>query len=121
MVPMLDIETIGAGGGSIATAEDGRVIRVGPQSAGADPGPAAYGRGGTDATVTDANVVLGRLRPEAFLGGRMSLDPNLARSAVIASVGEPLGLSVEDAALGVVAVTVTTWSTRSSQLRAQGL
>ena len=106
MVPMLDIETIGAGGGSIATAEDGRVIRVGPQSAGADPGPAAYGRGGTDATVTDANVVLGRLRPEAFLGGRMSLDANLARSAVTAAVGEPLGLSAEEAALGVVAVTV---------------
>jgi N-methylhydantoinase A/oxoprolinase/acetone carboxylase beta subunit len=106
MVPMLDIETIGAGGGSIATAEDGRVIRVGPQSAGADPGPAAYGRGGRAATVTDANVVLGRLRPEAFLGGRMRLDPDLASAAVRASVGDPLGLSVQEAALGVVAVTV---------------
>ena len=101
MVPMIDIETIGAGGGSIATAEDGRVIRVGPQSAGADPGPAAYGRGGTDATVTDANVVLGRLRPEAFLGGRMQPrrepGPGPQRSRRVA---EPLGLSVEDAALG---------------------
>jgi N-methylhydantoinase A/oxoprolinase/acetone carboxylase beta subunit len=106
MVPMIDIETIGAGGGSIATAEDGRVIRVGPQSAGADPGPAAYGRGGRHATVTDANVVLGRLRPQAFLGGRMRLDPDLARAAVSAAVAEPLGLGVEDAALGVLAVTV---------------
>jgi N-methylhydantoinase A/oxoprolinase/acetone carboxylase beta subunit len=106
IVPMLDIETIGAGGGSIATAEDGRVIRVGPRSAGADPGPAAYGRGGREATVTDANVVLGRLRPEAFLGGRMSLDAQLARSAVTAAVGEPLGLPAEQAALGVVAVTI---------------
>jgi N-methylhydantoinase A/oxoprolinase/acetone carboxylase beta subunit len=106
MVPMIDIETIGAGGGSIATAEDGRVIRVGPRSAGADPGPAAYGRGGQDATVTDANVVLGRLRPEAFLGGRMVLEREAAHAAVTATVAEPLGLSVDDAALGVVAVTV---------------
>lgn len=106
MVPMIDIETIGAGGGSIATAEDGRVIRVGPRSAGAEPGPAAYGRGGQEATVTDANVVLGRLRPEAFLGGRMRLDPNLARTALAVSVAQPLNLSLEEAALGVVAVTV---------------
>lgn len=106
MVPMIDIETIGAGGGSIATAEDGRVIRVGPQSAGAEPGPAAYGRGGRDATVTDANVVLGRLRPEAFLGGRMGLEAELARAALTAAVAEPLALSLDDAALGVVAVTV---------------
>jgi N-methylhydantoinase A/oxoprolinase/acetone carboxylase beta subunit len=106
MVPMIDIETIGAGGGSIATAEDGRVIRVGPRSAGADPGPAAYGRGGSEATLTDANVVLGRLRPQSFLGGRMPLEPELARAAVRASIAEPLGVSLEDAALGVVAVTV---------------
>ena len=106
MVPMIDIDTIGAGGGSIAVAEDGRVIRVGPQSAGADPGPAAYGRGGQAATVTDANVVLGRLRPEAFLGGRMQLHPDMARAALSAAVAQPLGLSLEEAALGVVAVTV---------------
>jgi N-methylhydantoinase A len=106
MVPMIDIETIGAGGGSVSSAEDGRVIRVGPESAGADPGPAAYGRGGQSATVTDANAVLGRLRPEAFLGGRMRLDAQLARAAVSATVAEPLGVSVEEAALGVVAVTV---------------
>ena len=106
MVPMIDIETIGAGGGSISSAEDGRVIRVGPESAGADPGPAAYGRGGRSATVTDANAVLGRLRPEAFLGGRMRLDAQLAHAAVSAAVAEPLGISPEEAALGVVAVTV---------------
>jgi N-methylhydantoinase A/oxoprolinase/acetone carboxylase beta subunit len=106
MVPMIDIETIGAGGGSIAAVEDGRVIRVGPESAGADPGPAAYGRGGTNATVTDANVALGRLRPEAFLGGRMRLHAELARSAVSAGVAEPLAISPEEAALGVIAVTV---------------
>jgi N-methylhydantoinase A/oxoprolinase/acetone carboxylase beta subunit len=106
MVPMIDIETIGAGGGSISSAEDGRVIRVGPESAGADPGPAAYGLGGRRATVTDANAVLGRLRPEAFLGGRMRLDSQLARAAVSTAVAEPLGISLEEAALGVVAVTV---------------
>jgi N-methylhydantoinase A/oxoprolinase/acetone carboxylase beta subunit len=106
MVPMIDIETIGAGGGSIATVQDGRVLRVGPQSAGADPGPAAYGRGGRHATVTDANVVLGRLRPGSFLGGRMALDAELAREAVQREVAEPLGLSVEQAALGILAVTV---------------
>jgi N-methylhydantoinase A/oxoprolinase/acetone carboxylase beta subunit len=106
MVPMIDIETIGAGGGSIATVEEGQIIKVGPQSAGADPGPAAYGRGGTDATVTDANVVLGRLRPQAFLGGRMPLERDLSQRAIAANVADPLGLPVEDAALGVLAVTV---------------
>jgi 5-oxoprolinase (ATP-hydrolysing)/N-methylhydantoinase A len=106
MVPMIDIETIGAGGGSIAAVQDERVIRVGPQSAGADPGPAAYGRGGTDATVTDANIVLDRLRPGAFLGGRMTLDAELAREAVRRTIAEPLGLGIEKAALGILAVTV---------------
>src|SRR5690606_6200590 len=74
MLPMIDIHTIGAGGGSIAYLDQGKAFRVGPQSAGAVPGPAAYRRGGTVPTVTDANVVLGRLVPERFLGGRMSLD-----------------------------------------------
>jgi N-methylhydantoinase A/oxoprolinase/acetone carboxylase beta subunit len=104
MVPMIDIETIGAGGGSIASVQDGRILRVGPQSAGADPGPAAYARGGQHATVTDANVVLGRLRPGAFLGGRMALDR--AREAVRREVAEPLGVGLEEAALGILAVTV---------------
>jgi N-methylhydantoinase A/oxoprolinase/acetone carboxylase beta subunit len=106
MAPMIDIETIGAGGGSIASVQDGRILRVGPHSAGADPGPAAYGRGGTEATVTDANVVLGRLRPGAFLGGRMALDRSRAQRAVKRNVAETLGLELEQAALGVLEITV---------------
>ena len=82
MIPMVDVDTIGAGGGSIAYVDQGGIFRVGPRSAGADPGPAAYGRGGTEATATDAMVVLGWLRPEAFLGGGMQLEPDLARKAL---------------------------------------
>ena len=78
MAPMLDIETIGAGGGSIAYVDEGGAFRVGPRSAGARPGPAAYGHGGTEPTVTDAHVVLGRLVPERFLGGAMRLDADAA-------------------------------------------
>ena len=78
-VPMIDIRTIGAGGGSIAWIDKGGMLQVGPQSAGAKPGPACYGRGGTEATVTDANLVLGRINPENFLGGRMRLDATAAR------------------------------------------
>jgi N-methylhydantoinase A len=81
-VPIIDIKSIGAGGGSIAWADRGGFLRVGPQSAGAQPGPACYGRGGTRPTVTDANVVLGRLDPGYFLGGRMTLNPDLARGPV---------------------------------------
>ena len=73
-VPMVDMHTIGAGGGSIARLDPGGALLVGPESAGAAPGPACYGRGGSDPTVTDANLVLGRLLPDAFLGGRMELD-----------------------------------------------
>lgn len=102
-VPMVDLHTIGAGGGSIAWVDAGGLLQVGPHSAGADPGPACYGRGGTQATVTDANLVLGRLRPDAFLGGHMRLDPTAARRAV-AAVGEPLGLDPEAAAAGIVRV-----------------
>ena len=79
---MIDIRTIGAGGGSIAWIDKGGMLRVGPQSAGADPGPACYGHGGREATVTDANLVLGRLNPENFLGGRMTLDAEAAHRAV---------------------------------------
>ena len=75
----LDIHTIGAGGGSIAWIDAGGLLKVGPQSAGAYPGPAAYGRGGTQATVTDANVVLGRLNPKTLLGGRMAMHADKAR------------------------------------------
>src|SRR6478736_1091883 len=78
---MVDVHTVSAGGGSIAWADAGGALRVGPHSAGAVPGPAAYGLGGTDATVTDANVVLGRLAPEDFLGGDMKLDPAAAHGA----------------------------------------
>ena len=83
-VPMIDIRTIGAGGGSIAWIDKGGLLRVGPQSAGAMPGPACYGRGGTAATATDANVVLGRIDPDFFLGGAMKLDAAAARAAVAA-------------------------------------
>jgi N-methylhydantoinase A len=100
-VPMVDMHTIGAGGGSIARLDPGGALLVGPESAGADPGPACYGRGGTDPTVTDANLVLGRLRPEAFLGGRMTLDTAAARAA-IARLGQAMGTTPEQAAQGVV-------------------
>src|SRR5262249_24191369 len=73
-IPLLDINTIGAGGGSIVWVDEGGMLRVGPRSAGADPGPACYGRGGTEPTLTDAHVVRGTVRPEAFLGGRMHID-----------------------------------------------
>ncbi|MCE2518406.1 MAG: hydantoinase/oxoprolinase family protein [Alphaproteobacteria bacterium] len=103
-LPTLDIETISAGGGSVAHVDIGGALRVGPQSAGAEPGPACYARGGTDATVTDAAVVLGILHPEEFLGGEIPLDAGLARQAVSENVATPLGLSLEEAALGVVRV-----------------
>jgi N-methylhydantoinase A len=101
-VPALDIHTVGAGGGSIALADAGGALKVGPESAGADPGPACYGKGRA-ATVTDANVVLGRLVAEAFLGGRMRLDTRRARDA-IARLGSALRLDCERAAEGVVQV-----------------
>ena len=83
MVPMVDIDTIGAGGGSIAYVDEGGVFRCGPQSAGADPGPACYGRGGTEATSTDAQLVLGRLRPDrGLLGGECTCTCDLAREAM---------------------------------------
>src|SRR5258708_3998445 len=101
-LPMVDMVTIGAGGGSIAKVTDG-TLTVGPQSAGADPGPAAYGRGGTAATVTDAHVVLGHL-PARLLGGRMGLDDEAARRAVDREVARPLGLTREEAARGILAI-----------------
>ncbi|HYW04212.1 MAG TPA: hydantoinase/oxoprolinase family protein [Gammaproteobacteria bacterium] len=100
-VPTVDMHTIGAGGGSIARVDQGGLLQVGPRSAGADPGPACYGRGGAGPTVTDANLVLGRLLPDAFLGGAMRLDADAARAA-LARVATPLGLSVEEAAAGVI-------------------
>ena len=103
-LPTLDIETISAGGGSIAHVDIGGALRVGPQSAGAEPGPACYARGGRDATVTDAAVVLGILHPEEFLGGEVLLDAGLAQQAVTENIAQPLGLSLEEAALGIVRV-----------------
>lgn len=102
-VPMVDMHTIGAGGGSIARIDIGGLLQVGPQSAGADPGPACYGKGGVSATVSDANLVLGRLRPDAFLGGGMQLDEDAAQKAVHA-IAEELGLDTATAALGIVQV-----------------
>ncbi|MDA8312800.1 MAG: hydantoinase/oxoprolinase family protein [Actinomycetota bacterium] len=99
LLPVVNIHTIGAGGGSIAYLEAGG-LRVGPESAGAEPGPAAYGRGGTRPTVTDANVVLGRVDPSWFAGGRMTLDVDAARRAV-ASLGEALGLETVELAEGI--------------------
>ena len=104
MVPMVDIDTIGAGGGSIAYVDPGGVFRVGPQSAGADPGPACYGRGGTLPTSTDAQLRLGRLRADrGLLGGAMKLDLELAERA-LADVAASLGMSVEEAALGALQI-----------------
>ena len=104
LLPHLDVRSIGCGGGSIARFDPhAGSLRVGPDSAGADPGPACYGRGGRQPTVTDADVVLGLLRPDAFLGGRMPLDADAARQAVTA-LAEPLGMSVEEAAAGIVRI-----------------
>ncbi len=101
-LPMVDMVTIGAGGGSIAAISAG-TLSVGPASAGAEPGPASYGRGGTQATVTDAHVVLGHL-PTRLLGGRMTLDAAAAEAAVRDRVATPLGLSLHDAARGILAI-----------------
>ena len=104
MVPMADLDTIGAGGGSLAYVDEGGVFRVGPQSAGASPGPACYGRGGREATSTDAQLVLGRLRPErGLLGGEMRLDAELAREA-LEQLATKLSMTVEEAALGALQI-----------------
>jgi len=102
-VPVVDLTTIGAGGSSIAGFDQGGLLEVGPESAGADPGPAAYGKGGTEATVTDANLVLGRLNPDYFLGGAVPLDAELARRAV-ERIATRLGCDVETAAHAIVDV-----------------
>jgi N-methylhydantoinase A len=102
--PMIDVHSVGAGGGSIAWIDAGGFLQVGPKSAGADPGPACYDRGGTQPTVTDANVVLGRLNQKALLNGRMPIRAELARAAIDDKIAKPLGLSVEDAAEGVLTI-----------------
>jgi N-methylhydantoinase A/oxoprolinase/acetone carboxylase beta subunit len=100
-VPMVDVNAIGAGGGSIAWLDAAGSPRVGPHSAGSEPGPACYGRGGTEATVTDASVVLGYVNPDYFAAGSLRLDPALARRAIEERIAEKMGLSVEAAALGI--------------------
>ncbi len=102
-IPMIDIRTIGAGGGSIAWIDNGGMLRVGPRSAGAKPGPACYGHGGQEATVTDANVVLGRIDPANFLGGRMQLDSQAAWRAIERLSGA-LGRGAEDIAMAIVRI-----------------
>lgn len=103
-IPIIDIDTIGAGGGSIAWVDKGGALNVGPESAGAFPGPACYGRGGVLPTVTDANLVLGRLSPTYFLGGELNLYPEKARQAVKDAVADKMGLSVEEAASAIIRV-----------------
>ena len=103
-MPSVDVKTIGAGGGSIAWIDNAGILHVGPQSAGAVPGPAAYHKGGMDATVTDANLLLGRLNPGYFLGGKVKLDIRAARKAVD-NIARQLGMSVEEAALGIIRIS----------------
>ena len=103
-LPMVDLKTIGAGGGSIAWVDDGGVLNVGPQSAGSNPGPAGYGWGGTLPTVSDANLILGRLNPNYFLGGKYPLYPERAREAVKIHVADKMGVSVEAAAAGIIRI-----------------
>lgn len=104
LVPMIDVVTIGAGGGSVAYVDSAGGFHVGPRSAGADPGPACYGKGGEEPTVTDAQVVLGRLDADKLLGGDLPIDPELARKAIEDKLARPLGLTVTEAALGVLRV-----------------
>ncbi len=102
-VPVVDIVEIGAGGGSIAWIDPAGALKIGPRSAGAEPGPAAYGRGGSEPTVTDANIIAGRINPEYFLGGSIHLDVARAREAV-ATIARPLGVGIEQAALGIIRI-----------------
>ena len=109
-IAMMDIFEVGTGGGSIARIVDEGGLRVGPQSAGAQPGPACYGQGGDQPTVTDANVALGRLSPDRFLGGEMALDVAAAEAAIADKIGTPLGLGTIEAAQGILRIGVTAMS-----------
>jgi N-methylhydantoinase A len=109
-IPMMDIFEVGTGGGSIARLAEGNALRVGPQSAGSMPGPACYGKGGTEPTVTDANLLLGRLDPQHFLGGEMPLDVAAAERALQDRIAGPLNLDPMQAAEGVLRIAVTTMS-----------
>lgn len=103
-LPMIDINTIGAGAGSIAWLDEANGLHVGPQSAGSDPGPVAYSKGGTEPTVTDANIVLGRLLPKYFASGRIALDVEASRNAIKEKIGDPLGMTIEEAAQGIIRI-----------------
>ena len=103
--PMIDIHSIGTGGGSIAWIDEGGALRVGPRSAGSDPGPACYGRGGARPTVTDANLVLGYLNPGAIGGGEINLDVEAAHNAIDTDIAQPLGMTVEEAASGIFRIS----------------
>lgn len=109
-MPMVDIHVIGAGGGSIAALDDAGALKVGPTSAGAVPGPISYLRGGTQVTLTDANIVLGRLNPVSLLEGRMKVDRAPAEAAIRRQIAEPLGLSVEEAAHGIISIATANMS-----------
>ncbi len=102
--PVIDLVEVGAGGGSVAWVDSGGILRVGPRSAGADPGPVCYGKGGKDPTVTDANLVLGRLNPAYFLGGEIHLDIDAARLAIEGKCAEPMGMDVVEAAHGIIEI-----------------
>jgi N-methylhydantoinase A len=110
MVPVVDLVEVGAGGGSIAWIDDVGALKVGPQSAGAEPGPICYGGGGVEPTITDANLVLGRLDPDDFLGGEMKLDAAAAEEGVRRRIAEPLKLSVPAAAQAIVDIAVSKMS-----------
>ncbi|MFM7343304.1 MAG: hydantoinase/oxoprolinase family protein [Betaproteobacteria bacterium] len=110
LTPMIDIHEVGTGGGSLASLSSTGALRVGPQSAGADPGPACYGRGGSCPTVTDANLLLGRLDPQHFLGGEMRLDLAAAEKAMRERIAQPLGLSVIEAASGILRIAAAAMS-----------
>ncbi len=115
-VPFIDIHTIGAGGGSIAWVDEGGALRVGPQSARAHPGPACYGFGGQAATVTDADVVLGYINPDSFLGGEMRLNTDAARQAIEAKVAQPLEMSLLEAAGGIFRIVNNSMSNSVRQV-----
>jgi N-methylhydantoinase A len=118
-IPVLDIVEVGTGGGSLAWLDEGHALHVGPRSAGADPGPACYGRGGLEPTVTDANVMLGRLSPEAFMGGEMRLDRAAAERALRERLAGPLHVDVERAASGMLEVATSAMANAVRQVTLQ--
>ncbi len=118
-IPVLDIVEVGTGGGSLAWLDEGGALHVGPRSAGAEPGPACYGRGGIEPTVTDANVLLGRLSPEAFLGGEMQLDRDASEQALRSRLAEPLNVELERAAAGMLEVATSAMANTVRQVTLQ--